>query len=256
MASQSFNPAVPVRRDWGAAFRALRRLLAAGCVLLAAEAPSQGKAKPFVIAPGGPDSAVIFIVPRLSVRYMIGMSRYDPVNRQLGGGSYAGGPADTEIDRLRPGQTEWLINVRKLKPGTYVFRDVTQQRTWGICYHAASYQFRLEPGQVLFLGEFDGRREIAELQRRAVASGQTVSDGRLYHYFDDVPPPPIDPGSERSLQQARDYVASALPQVTSPVERAKLEPATFGTGSDLFGTERICGGWHKKKGKAPAPSRE
>jgi ubiquinone biosynthesis protein COQ4 len=30
MASQSFNPAVPMKREWGAAFRALRRLLANG----------------------------------------------------------------------------------------------------------------------------------------------------------------------------------------------------------------------------------
>lgn len=246
MASQPFNSAVPMKRLWAAAFIAL--------ALVGLEVPSQAKSKPLAIAPGGADSAVILIVPRLSIRYMIGMSRYDPVERQLGGGAFAGGPYDTEVDRLRPGQSEWLIVVRKLKPGTYVFRDVTQQRTWGVCYHAASYQFTLEPGQILYLGEFDGRREVAQVQRRAVEGGQTVSTGKIYHYFEDVPPPPLRPNDEVGLKQAREYVAKALPGVTSPVERASMAPATFGTGSDLFGTQRLCGGWHKKKAGPPSPA--
>jgi len=226
----------------------------AALAAIAVAAPSAAKPKPLVIAPGGPDAAVVLLVPRLSTRYMIGLSAYDPVGRQLKGESVAGGWADTEIDRAKPDQSGWVVYIRKLKPGTYVFRDVTQQRTWGICFHAASYQFRLQPGQILYLGEFDGRAAVADLQRRAVASGQTVSTGgTLYHYFDDVPPPPLVQGSERNFAEVREQVAKTEPLATSPVERAQLSPAQFGTGSDLFGTQRLCGGWHKKKAKPPSP---
>ncbi|HEX8512835.1 MAG TPA: hypothetical protein VF688_06990 [Allosphingosinicella sp.] len=224
-----------------------------GAGLLAAAllspAPVAAKPKPLAITPASPDAAVILRVPRVDILYNIGIRSYDPAERRLAPGPT--GPAWVNVI-IRPGEPRDAFVVNKVKPGTYVFTDVIQQTRWATCFHKASYQFSIKPGQVLYLGEFDGVSALREVQRQAVARGHlSVSSYTFHNYFDDVPPPPLTPGDERSLAGARSFIAAEHPRTTSPVNRAQLSPAIFGTGRNPIGTKRMCSGWRSKKAEVP-----
>lgn len=222
--------------------------LAAGALLSAA--PLAAKPKPLAITPAGPDAAVILRVPRVEVLYNIGIRSYDPVERRLAPGPM--GPAWINVI-IRPGEPRDAFVINKVKPGTYVFTDVMQQTRWATCFHKDSYQFSIKPGQILYLGEFDGVSALREVQRQAVARGHlAVSNYTFHNYFDDVPPPPLNPGDERSLAEAQSFFVAEHPRTTSRVTRAELSPAIFGTGRNPIGTKRMCSGWRSKKAEAPA----
>ena len=225
-------------------------MLAAAAFLLGAAAPAEKKSSGPAITPSSAEGAIILRAPRLPIEYVIGISAYDPVARQLKSGTFSGGWADIEVKRMKPEREAVEYFIRKVKPGSYVFRDVSQQTAWANCFHAQTFQFEVKAGEVLYLGAFDGPAAVLQLQANVVRSGRlSVQQGNVAHYFDGVPAPPLLPADEAAVAQAQAEVKAELPAMTSPVRAAKISPATFGTGKDLFGLQRVCGGWHKKKGK-------
>jgi hypothetical protein len=87
----------------------------------------------------------------------------------------------------------------------------------------------------------------------AIASGRlSLRQGSLAHFFDGVTPPRLTPGSEADLPQVLAVMRATMPKTTAVPTLATFEPARFGTGRDLFGTQRICGGYYTGKAKPKA----
>jgi hypothetical protein len=228
----------------------MRASLLIAALLLTAAAPADKKPKGMVITPASAEGAIILRAPRMPIEYVIGISAYDPVERQLKSGTFSGGWADVEVKRMKEGRNASDYFVRKVKPGSYVFRAISQQSAWANCYHAKTFQFEVKPGEVLYLGAFDGATALMQLQENIVRSGRlSVQSGNVAHYFDDIPAPPLERADDAALAAAQAKLRADMPTITSPLRAAAIKPATFGTGRDLFGLQRICGGWHKKKGK-------
>ena len=74
----------------------------------------------------------------------------------------------------------WFSTVR---PGTYAFRDLSRQDFWALCFNEDSLQFTVRPGEVVYLGEMDVRRHVAELERMAIESGRIIGASRAARPF-------------------------------------------------------------------------
>ncbi len=226
------------------------RRLAWAALLVAAPAAATDRPAKVAITPKSGDAVLIVRAPTLPVPYQIGISRFDPVESQLTSNPL-GGWADMTVSADK--STDGYI-VRTVKPGTYVLRDVSQQLAWGLCFHADTLQFDVRPGEVVYLGSFDGETPIRELQREAIAHMDLVArSGTVHHYFDDVTPPTFTAATAEDMDRVRAFVANSMPKTSVAPSAVAFRPARFGTGSDLFGTQKVCGGYYKKKvGAAPA----
>ena len=115
---------------------------------------------------------------------------------------------------------------------------------------ADSVQFTIRPGEVVYLGDFDAHFHVAELEQMAISTGRTrLRQGNLAHFFDGVTPPRLKPGTEVDLPQVAAVLRAAMPKTTVAPTLATFSPARFGTGRDLFGLQRICGGYYTGKAK-------
>ena len=222
----------------------IKKLLLAALLATAASAAASDKPAKVAVTPESKDAAVIVHAPVMSVPYVIGFSKFDPVQSSLQSNSFGGwANIDVRGDRSTDGYL-----VRRIKPGTYVLRDVSQQSAWGVCFHERTVQFDVKPGQVLYLGQFDGVTAVTELQRNAVTHGDMTARGSDVHlYFDGITPPTFTPVDPAELDRVKAFMASAMPKTSVAPQAVAFRPATFGTGRDLFGMQRICGGYYKKK---------
>lgn len=222
-------------------------LLAAGAAT--APAMAQDVAK-IAITPQSQNAALIIKAPNLPppptyrTAYRINLQAYDAEKLAMRGGPFGGGA--TFAARPKAFVDGYLVV--DIKPGTYVFRDISKQDFWALCFNNDSRQFTVKPGEVVYLGEIDARLHMAELQHRAIMSGQ-IRTNKLVHFFDGVSPPAIAPIDEAGLAAAAAMVTARMPKTSVAPKAAEFSPARFGTGSDLFGLSRVCGGYHTKRAK-------
>lgn len=138
---------------------------------------------------------------------------------------------------------------RTVKPGRYMFHSFTKQGRWSLCFNRQTYSFKVGPGQVLYLGAFDPKTALQELQDRVAGSGNFVARGsQVFHYLDNVwlPNLYIPSEKEESLSLARQYIATEMPKVNAPLQPAAYQKMSFKTGEGLSG-QKLCGGYYNEK---------
>jgi hypothetical protein len=180
--------------------------------------------------------------PSMKSAFKLGLSVYDPVEGRLVGGPFGGGA-------LIASQKKKFIDgylIIPIKPGLWTFVNYQEQDLWALCFNAASLQFEVKAGEVIYLGEFDALGHSEQLREQVIRSGRTSIRGYGFaDYFDLPAGPAFKPVDETALADVRSMLARSAPQITAPVRAAQYSPAKFGTGSTLFG-ERRCGGYFSK----------
>lgn len=185
--------------------------------------------------------------PTFKTAYRLGLSVYDPENQSMKGGPYGG----KAVFQAQPKKFVNGYLMLTVKPGTWVFQDFSQQDNWALCFQDDSRQFTVGAGEVVYLGEFDARAHARDLRNIAVGTGR-ASTTSFEHFFDHIAAPRIAPIGEAELDAVRATLAARVPGTTAPVRAAVYSPARFGTGSDLFGMSRVCGGYYTGKAKPKA----
>ena len=186
--------------------------------------------------------------PSMHSAYKLVFSAYNPVEEKLIGGPFAGGAL---IEAQKKKFVEGYLMV-PIKAGHWVYVSYQQQDKWALCFNAASWQFDVKPGEVIYLGEFDAPAHRQQLTERAILSGKTSISGYGFADFFDLPDgPKLKVIDEPQLADVRAMLTRNAPLITAPVHAAVYSAARFGTGSTLF-AERKCGGYFatgaKKKG--------
>jgi hypothetical protein len=220
---------------------------------MAGSAPAAAKdVASLAITPGSAEALLIVKaadVPRppgYKTSWRMGVQSYDPAEQKLQGGPFGGGA--TIAGRPKSFVDGYLVET--IKPGTYVFRDFSRQDYWSLCFNGGSLRFTVGPGEVLYLGEFDVVKHVVELERLAVTTGRvTARSGEPVQFFDTVTPPAFAPADEAGLAAVAAMVKARMPKTSVAPKAAQFAPARFGTGKDLFGISRICGGYYAKKAK-------
>lgn len=230
------------------------RTLALALLLAAQIATPAAAADPerIAITPQSSGGAIILkaellpIPPGHRTSYRIGLQSYDPAAQRMTGGPYGGNP--TFLARRGSFVDGYLV--LDVRPGTYAFRDLSRQDFWALCFNEGSVQFTVRPGEVLYLGEMDVRRHVAELERMSIESGRiSARPGQPVHFFDGVSPPALAPVDEAGLAAVAAMMRARMPRTIVAPKAAEFVPARFGTGSDLFGTRRICGGYFQRRAR-------
>lgn len=224
----------------------LMLLFVAAALSVAARNPDS-----IAITPQSPHALIVLkaellpIPPSFRTSYRISLKRYDPAQQQMLGGPFAGAMFAATRGNFIDGYL-----VLEVDPGTYAFQDFSQQDFWALCFNDGSLQFTVGAGEVVYLGEMDVARHAEELQRMAVMSGRTsLRSGRVAHFFDGVTPPAFLPTDADDLAAAAAMVRTRMPRTTVAPRAVQFSPARFGTGHDLFGTGRICGGYYQGRAR-------
>lgn len=218
--------------------------------LALAPARAQDAAK-IAITPESPRAAIILKAadlpraPTYRTSYRIHLQTYDPQVQTLRGGPFGG--SITFAARPKAFVDGYLVV--DVKPGTYAFRDFSRQDYWALCFNGGSRHFTVKPGELLYLGEMDVVRHAAELERTAMMTGQMSTSGKLVHFFDNVTPPILSPVGDAELAAVAAMVRARMPRTSVAPKAAQFGEARFGTGSDLFGLDRVCGGYFSKRAK-------
>ena len=226
------------------------RILAVGWLaglsfLLGASARAEQQANRIAITPQSTKAAIIIKAPLLPIpptyktSYRLVLRTYDPQTELIVEGGYAGGKTITVEAHPRYFNDGFLVI--EIKPGTYVVQSFTRQDLWQLCYHANSVQFNIAAGEVLYLGDFDATKATVELERLAVNSHRTISNGGPIIFFDNVSGPPLKTDA-LSLVAAAKMTEEFMPATTVTPREAKLFPARFSTGNSLFGVQAFCAG--------------
>jgi hypothetical protein len=228
--------------------------LLAAALLLAASAPALAKdVGDIAITPGSADALIVFkanhvpVPPGYKTAWRMPIQTYDPAEQKMQSGAPYGG-IETLAGRPKSFVDGFLVE--RVKPGTYAFQSFSRQDYWALCFNGESLQFTIKPGEVLYLGELDARKHAMELEHLAVTTGRTTSrNSDPIHFFDTVSPPAFAPVDEAGLAAAAAMVKARMPKTTVAPRPAVFSKARFGTGKDLFGLRRICGGYYQKKAK-------
>ncbi len=221
---------------------------------MAATAVAKGPADD--IAALTPDTALVIMksetwqpAPSMKSAYRLTLSIYDPADEKLLGKPFGGSAEFAAQDKKF---IDGYLVVR-VKPGRWVFQSYSQQDKWALCFNAASSQFDVKPGQIVYLGEFDALRHRQQLTITAIRSGKSSISGYGFaDFFDLAEGPAFKPIDQQQLDAVRAMLARTAPAVTAPVVAATYSPAKFGTGSTLF-AERRCGGYFMT-GAKPKPA--
>lgn len=220
-------------------------------LVLGGAAPAAAKeARKIAITPASPKAAIVIKAPVLPVApgyqtsYRIGLQRYDHVNQSMEGRLFSG-----TVFAAKPHSFVDGYLVEELEPGTYAFQYLSQQDHWALCFNGGSRYFTVKPGEIVYLGEMNVRLHVAELQRLAIQNHRTSSRGEPIHFFDTVTPPTLAPVDEADLEAVAAMVRTRMPGSTVAPRKATFGEAKFGTGHNLFGLSRICGGYYQGKAK-------
>ncbi len=204
------------------------------------------------ITPDSPKAAIIIkaeslpVPPGYQTSYRIGLQRYDYVRQSMTGGPYTG----SATFQAKPKSFVDGYLILEVDPGTYAFRDLSRQDFWAVCFNADSLFFTVKPGEIVYLGEMDVRLHVRELERLAVTSGRTRSrNNEPIHFFDTVTPPTFAPVDAAGLEAVAAMVRARMPLSTVAPKTVAFGKAKFGTGHDLFGLSRICGGYYQGRAK-------
>lgn len=227
------------------------RTLACAAMLAAAPAAAKDVAK-FEITPSSGEALVILkaddvpVPPGYKTAWRMGLQAYDPAEQSMRGGPYGGN--ETLAGRPKSFVDGFLVEI--VKPGTYAFRDFSRQDHWALCFNGDSRHFTVKAGEVVYLGKLEAAALVMELERLAITTGRIVStNNEPIHFFDTVSPPAFAAVDEAGLAEAAAMVKARMPKTTVAPRAASFAPAKFGTGKDLFGLKRICGGYWQKKAK-------
>lgn len=227
----------------------LAAALAAALSAAAVPAHAQATAK-IAVTPESKEALVIVRAPAMppaptfKTAYRLGLSVYDPEKQAMKGGPFGG----KAVFQAQPKKFVDGYLLMTVKPGTWVFQDFSMQDRWALCFQDASLQFDVKAGEVVYLGDFDAQAHAIDLQRTAIMTGRTSTQG-FEHFFDGIAAPRLAPPTEADLAAVRAALAANAPKTTAPVRPATFTPARFGTGSDLFGLSRVCGGYYTGKAK-------
>jgi hypothetical protein len=239
-----------ISRLW---FAALTAFLIAS---FGADAALAKKPAEIAITPTSPDAVLILKAASLPVppghrtAYWVALHSYDPAEQKMAGGPFAG--YATFDARPKDFVDGYLII--SVKPGTYAFQDVVVQDYWAVCFNGGSLQFTVKPGEVVYLGEMDVRRHVSGIETLAVTTGRTTSrNSDPIHFFDTVTPPTLAPIDDAQMAAVTAMVKNEMPKTNVAPRAVQFAPARFGTGHDLFGMRRICGGYYEGKAK-PVPA--
>ncbi|WP_379550657.1 hypothetical protein [Qipengyuania sp. DGS5-3] len=207
------------------------------------------KAEKIKIEAGSKKAAVIIRAPQLKpapgkqTAYRIELQQYHPEEQRVGG------PGITLKAKPKLFYGDDYL-VADIEPGIYAFREVSVQDFWAVCFHESSRTFEVKPGQIVFLGNFNAARHVWDVQIKANDSLRTISvNNQLVHFFDNIEPPAISAITEEQMNKAVNFANENMPRSTVEPTAANYSEARFGTGSDIFGMTRSCGGWHQGKAK-------
>lgn len=230
----------------------IRILPFAAALLLAAPAAAKD-VDDIAITPGSADALIVFkanhvpVPPGYKTAWRMPIQSYDPAEQKMRSGAPYGG-IETLAGRPKSFVDGFLVE--RVKPGTYAFQSFSRQDFWALCFNGDSLHFTVKPGEILYLGEFDARSHVLELERLTVTTGRTTSrNNEPIHFFDTVSPPAFAPVDEAGLASAAAMVKARMPKTSVTPTAARFSKARFGTGKDLFGLRRICGGYYQKKAK-------
>jgi hypothetical protein len=228
-------------------------------VLGTGPAPAQS-AKDLAITPESPTALLVMQAdwwepaPNMQSAFKIALAKFDPVEERLLGLPYG----DSVLFEAKRKQMPDGYLVEAVKPGRWVVLSYSQQDKWALCFNAASVQFDIAPGEIVFLGRFDSLAHRRQLTEQAIRSGRvSVSSSSFADFFDLPEGPRFAPVDEAELTRVREMLAARAAQATAPVRAVAFSPARFGTGSTLF-AQRRCGGYFttgtkKAKDNEPKP---
>lgn len=224
------------------------RLLVLTALFLASPTSAATKPGKVAVTPASTDAAVMVEAPRLAAGYVLGISAFDPAENNLKTNSFSGGWVSLNVSpAARNSASETAFVVQRVKPGTYVVRDVSQQGAWGVCFGEATVQFSVKPGELLFLGRLDAETPLKELQRNAMIKGHySARNGTIYHYVEGITPPAFAATDPAALAAAEAFARANMPKTTVKPQPVIFTPARFGTGKSLFGQD-VCGGYFRNK---------
>jgi hypothetical protein len=210
------------------------------------------KAESIAVTPASQNAAIVFKSPQLPVpgtvksAYHLFIMPYDAAAGHMNGGVLGGGLRVMARPKLF--YDGYLVS--DIKPGTYVIGLFSRQDSWVLCFNGDSRSFTIKPGEVLYLGDFDATKHVMELERLTITSGRTVSrNSQSIEFFDTVSPPAFAPVDEAQLSAVATMMKARMPLTNVAPRAAEFSPAKFGTGSDLFGLSRVCGGYYRKSAK-------
>jgi hypothetical protein len=198
-----------------------------------------------VALPQGSNKAVVLIeADPTRIGYVLQVSRYDPSKRSLDSSQFEG----RALFQVDPSATPTYL-AATLDPGTYVFADLIQQGFWAVCFQDRTLGFTLQPGDVVFLGNFHPGLHLAQLEQLAVQNRQTQTNTAV-HYFDHIVPPQISRPTANSADflMAKKYEDTSMPALHGRLQPVTYTQANFGIGYALTG-DRICGGYFEKEAK-------
>ncbi|HKX64331.1 MAG TPA: hypothetical protein VJM78_03415 [Rhizomicrobium sp.] len=188
-----------------------------------------------------PEGVILMKLTPSPIVYSLTIQKFDAPNQRLLGGSFSGGWANFEELSSQP------YVAKSVAPGTYVVTSLAQQTWWTACFQDGTYSFEVKPGEVVYLGTFNALPSLVALSLHVKREGPSMTSRSVY-YFDRNPVPnfSFSANREAELAQAQGYVKAQMPHVDAPVALAELHATKFGTGSDAFGLQRVCGGYYKQ----------
>lgn len=234
--------------------------LAVLLALLGAGSAKAQSAKDLAVTPESPTALLVLHAdwwePALNMQsaFKVALAKFDPAEERLLGLPYG----DSILFEAKRKQMPDGYLIEAVKPGRWVVLSYSQQDKWALCFNAASVQFDIAPGEIVFLGRFDSLAHRRQLTELAVGSGRvSLSSSSFADFFDLPEGPRFAPVDEAQLADVRRMLAQRAPQATAPVRAVTFSPARFGTGSTLF-AQRRCGGYFttgakKPKGAEPKP---
>jgi len=217
---------------------ALRLALLGACIILAACAVDP---KTIAITPQSPKALVVVQLEPSPIGASLLLASYD-VERGIITATPFGGA--TSIGIPQSNARTYAISV--VDPGKYVFAYVAQQIYWETCFHEHTSAFDVKPGEVVYLGVFDARPHLLQLNALVLRSGMTSTRDPV-PFFDGILPPRIAEPKETDLPAVGAYLAATSPLVTSQARIATYTPARFGTGRDAFGIQKLCTGYYSEE---------
>ena len=208
-------------------------LFAALCVLLSACATNPARV---AFAPDSDTGLVMILSDPTPIAYDLHVMRFNETAGTVNHNPFGG----WVLMSARASSAQQLV-VSRARPGRYVLQDLAQQNSWAVCFQANTISFDVRPGEVTFLGRFDPRPHLFQLQQLTLQSGRTrLASGSFVHFFDNILPPQLDPADETELSALPPLLLAQAPGITAPIHQAELGRAQFTTGNVLFGDQRAC----------------
>jgi hypothetical protein len=141
------------------------------------------------------------------------------------------------------------FHLRNAEPGVYALRSMMMSDWWGTCFSAGTYYFEVKPGVTTYVGAFDPRRNVGEVED-AVRTGRLphVERNREPFFVFNMPRPALTlPADDpKALADLTTWLRSEQPGVQGDPVAADMIPTTFanrpGDRSRNYGD---CGTWEK-----------